>query len=166
MNSLTYALLALFGFVGLIVMYGFFKGGTEKMLENELNHNTVDATTRIETTRYIDFFKQVKRVDSIYVNEQTKTLQIKKNNRLSPAFLYSDILSFNVQYNDVLVNEASTTPLFMTQEAKYPEDVDHVDWSIEFKLPNDTHIILFDSFESFTQTMHALSIFEKNALLD
>lgn len=166
MDSLGYALIALVGIIVAISIYGLLRGGTEGMLNKEINYNTIDADQRIETTRYIDFFKQVKRVDSIYVNIHTKTLQIKKNNRLSPAFFYSDIVSFNVHYNDVLVSEAFTAPLFMTQEAKYPEDVDHVDWSIEFKLPNATHIILFDSFEGFTQTMDALRTFENNAVSD
>src|SRR6056300_1219627 len=148
MDSLFYALVILGIIVLLIALYGFIQGGTSGMLEKEMNHNTIDADLRIETTRYIDFFKQVKRVDSIYVHQATKTLQIKKNNRLSKPFLYESILKFNVEFNGQTILQNQHAPFFIMPEENLPEDVDTVDWGIAFELEKDEHIILFDSYDA------------------
>lgn len=163
MDSLLYALIALGIIVFLIALYGYLQGGTSGMLEKEMNHNTIGADLRIETTRYIDFFKQVKRVDSIYIHQATKTLQIKKNNRLSKAFLYSDIQSFSIEYNDHVWAQLDHPPYFDVPLNPPVEDVDAVDWSIAFKLQTSEHIILFDSYEALMRVLEELSIIEKNA---
>ena len=162
MDSLFYALVILGIIVLLIALYGFIQGGTSGMLEKEMNHNTIDADLRIETTRYIDFFKQVKRVDSIYVHQATKTLQIKKNNRLSKPFLYKGILKFNVEFNGQTILQNQHAPFFIMPEENLPEDVDAVDWGIAFELEKDEHIILFDSYDALVRVMDELSQIEKN----
>lgn len=160
MDSLLYAIIALLGVLVLISVYGLLRGGTDGMLEKEMNHNTIDADLRIETTRYIDFFKQIKRVDSIYVHQASKTFQIKKNNRLSKAFKYSDIQRFNVEYNGQIITQNTHAPYFLMHEDNLPDDVDAVDWGIAFGLAESEHIILFDSYDALVNVLSQLSSVE------
>jgi len=156
MNSLEVALIVLASVVTAVAIYGYFRGGVDGMLEKEMNHNTIDADQRIETTRYIDFFKQVKRVDSIYINTDSKTLQIKKNNRLSKPFSYQDITAVTLEFNDVVKAHGSFQAWFKLAIEDLPEDVDSGDWSIAIKLGNYEHLIVFDSYasmESVTQDL-------------
>lgn len=156
MNSLEVALIALALVVTAVAVYGYFRGGVDGMLEKEMNHNTIDADQRIETTRYIDFFKQVKRVDSIYINNDSKTLQIKKNNRLSEPFSYHDIAAVTLEFNDEVKAHGSFEAWFKLAIEDWPEDVDSGDWSIAIKLGKKEHLVLFDSYasmESVTQDL-------------
>lgn len=162
MDSLGYALIALVGLITMVSIYGALKGGTKGMLEREMNHNTIDADYRIETTRYIDFFKQIKRVDSIYVHRPSKTFQIKKNNRLSAPFTLEDIHHFNIEFNGQLITQHIHAPYFSVQENALPEEVDAGDWSISFTLKNKDHLILFDSYDAFMRVLSELSVLEEN----
>lgn len=161
MNPLTVALIALFIIVLMIALVGFLKGGTEGMLEKEINFNTIDADVRIETTRYIDFFKQVKRVDSIYVHQASMTFQIKKNNRLSKAFAYSDIAYFNIEFNGEIIVQ-NKAPMYFSQ-AHYDqiEEVDAGDWGITFGINSTEHLILFESHAALIEVLDRLAQIEK-----
>ena len=156
MYLLINAFILLAVIVSLIAIYGYFKGGVDGMLEKEINHNTIDADQRIETTRYIDFFKQVKRVDSIYVNTSTQTLQIKKNNRLSTPFNYHDIQSVTLEFNDTVKATGHPDGWFQLSIEEWPDDLDAGDWSIAITWNGKEQLVLFESYasmESVTQDL-------------
>ena len=156
MELLINAFILLAVIVSLIAIYGYFKGGVDGMLEKEINHNTIDADQRIETTRYIDFFKQVKRVDSIYVNTSTQTLQIKKNNRLSLPFNYHDIQSVTLEFNDTVKATGHPDGWFQLSIEEWPDDLDAGDWSIAITWNGKEQLVLFESYalmESVTQDL-------------
>ena len=162
MDSLLVAFLALMGIVSLIAIYGYFRGGVDGMLEKEINHNTIEADQRLETTRYIDFFKQVKRVDSIYINRLKKSFQIKKNNRLSEPFFLDDLSQFGVEFNGEILQKNSQSPWFHWDKELVPEDVDDGDWAISFNVNTDEHIILFESYETFKNVVESLQSIEES----
>ncbi len=161
MDSLFYALVILGIIVLLIALYGFIQGGTSGMLEKEMNHNTIDADLRIETTRYIDFFKQVKRVDSIYVHQATKTFQIKKNNRLSKAFNYEDITQIKIEFNDEIIGHTMKLPFFDTKSFIFPDEMDAGDWSLSITTAEQEFFILFESFMMMRSVMDQLKAAER-----
>ena len=162
MDSLLMAFLTLLGIVLLIAIYGYFRGGVDGMLEKEINHNTIEADQRLETTRYIDFFKQVKRVDSIYINRSKKTFQIKKNNRLSEPFFLDDLNQFNVEFNGEVLQKNNQSPWFHWDQDVEPEVVDQGDWAISFSVKTGEHLILFESYETFKKVVESLQAIEES----
>lgn len=162
MDSLLVAFFTLMGIVLIIAIYGYLKGGVEGMLEKEINHNTIEADQRLEITRYIDFFKQVKRVDSIYINQSKKTIQIKKNNRLSEPFYLDDLNQFNVEFNGTILQKNSRSPWFFWNKDLEPEAVEQGDWAISFSLKTGEYLILFESYEIFKKVVESLQAIEES----
>jgi hypothetical protein len=146
----------LFLFVFSIVLYGHQKGGVEKMLEDEINSNDIDATKRIETARFIDFFHQVKRVDSLYINETTQTIQYKKNNHLSDYFKISHIKIISLFFNSHQVLDVKTfSELPFTSESL---DLTNGDIALMVDAGKTVLNIIFDSYKSYELLVKAFSL--------
>lgn len=138
------------------MIYGYFSGGVEAMLERERNHNTIDASTRYTIKELIDFFGQVKRVDSLYIH-QTQ-LQLKTNNRLSEPFNLRDIKRWIILVGETTVLDAKTETIQMTMpetlatlerfDPTHPNAYDP-DMEVEWQWVTDTttHYLRFDRNE-------------------
>ena len=137
----------LFLLVFMVVVYGYIHGGVEKMLENEIQHNDINASKRLETARFIDFFRQVKRVDSLYINEQTNTIQFKKNNRLSDHFNISRIKIVELFFNSksvITVHQLDKLPLSHETIAFESGDL-----ALMIDANETVLNIIFDGFENY-----------------
>jgi len=103
------------GFLGALILgftlYGWRSGGVEAMLEKERFDNTIDADERLEIKEMIDFFGQVKRVDSLYFHRATQTLQIKTNNRLSAPMRLGEITHLSFLIGDSTAFSQALNPL-------------------------------------------------------
>lgn len=149
MSPFIIPLSILFIFILAIFLYGFQKGGIEQMLENEINDNTIDATKRLETARFIDFFNQVKRVDSLYVNEKDYRIQYKKNNRLSDYLYISDIKIVELFFNGSSVESVKTfSGLPLNHETL---EFDEGDLALMIDTGQTVLNIIFDEFTSYKQ---------------
>lgn len=98
-------------------LYGWRSGGVEAMLERERFDNTIDADERLEIKEMIDFFGQVKRVDSLYFHKATQRLQIKTNNRLSEPLVLADIKELNFLIGDTVAFTQAVHPINDTWKA-------------------------------------------------
>lgn len=148
MNELLITVLALFFMVALIVLYGFFKGGVDKMLEKERTHNSIDATDQVEVTVFIDFFHQIKRIDSLYFNEPKQMVQFKKNNRLSNPFKWSDLKKVTFKTNETILFESKPSDAFsQLDDILQTADIDDQELILELTTQTNTHVMAFESPE-------------------
>ena len=104
---LGFLLVLILGFT----LYGWHSGGVEAMLERERFDNTIDADERLEIKTMIDFFGQVKRVDSLYFHKATQRLQIKANNRLSETLVLASITQLDFLIGDTVAFTQAVHPL-------------------------------------------------------
>jgi hypothetical protein len=161
MNELFIAVLALLLIVAVITLYGFFKGGVDKMLEQERIHNTIDATDQVEVTVFIDFFHQIKRVDSLYFNEPKHILQFKKNNRLSDPFSWSDLKKVTFKTNETILFESNPPKAFnQLQDILETADIDDQELILELTTQTNTYIMAFESPERCKNVIKTLEIWE------
>ena len=110
---LGFLLVLILGFT----LYGWHSGGVEAMLERERFDNTIDADERLEIKTMIDFFGQVKRVDSLYFHKATQRLQIKTNNRLSEPIALADITKLEFLIGDTVAFTQAVHPFNDTWNA-------------------------------------------------
>lgn len=145
------------------LIYGYRSGGVEAMLERERAFNTIDAKQRYTIKELIDFFGQIKRVDSLYVKGQTA--QLKTNNRLSEPFSLTEIERWVVMVGETTVlNHATSslqfdaTPLQDCIEKLDPTHPDAFDPRAEVEcqwvLTKETHYLRFDDNQRMADVLH------------
>ena len=161
MNELLISILALFFIVTLIALYGFFKGGADKMLEQERTHNTIAATDHVEVTVFIDFFHQIKRVDSLYFNQPKQSVQFKKNNRLSDPFSWSDLRKVVFKTNETILFESNPSNAFNhLHDILKTADIDDQELILELTTQTNTLIMAFESPERCKNVINTLKKWE------
>lgn len=161
MNELLIAVLALLFIVALIVLYGVLKGGVDKMLEQERSHNTIEATDQVEVTVFIDFFHQIKRVDSLYFNRDRQYLQFKKNNRLSDPFAWSDLKKVTFKTNETILFESSFSNAFnQLHDIIQTADIDDQELILELTTQEGIHTMAFESPERCKNVIITLQTWE------
>lgn len=155
----------LIGLVVIIVIYGSLRGGVEGMLEKERNFNTIAATDQVEVTVFIDFFKQIKRIDSLYFNARTKTLQYKKNNHLSLPFTWNDIKEITFQINeDVVFSSAGLEKFTALMDHLKSADLEDKELILMLKLSDLVHTIPFESPERSLRVVKTLAQWENQSV--
>jgi len=148
MLELFIVVIVLLSLVLAIVIYGSIRGGVATMLEKERQHNTIDAVESVEVTVFIDFFDQVKRVDSLYLNTSKNLLQLKKNRRLSEPFKWTEIQNITFQINDDEVFASSALEKFEElSDFLMAQELEDVELILKLKLSNHEHLIAFESPE-------------------
>jgi hypothetical protein len=161
MNELLIAVLALLFIVALIVLYGFFRGGVDKMLEQERNHNTIDSTDQVEVTVFIDFFHQIKRVDSLYFNAPKQMIQFKKNNRLSDPFKWSDLKKVTFKTNENILFESNPSNAFKQLHAiLQTAEIYDQELILELTTQEGIHTMAFESPERCKIVINTLQTWE------
>lgn len=161
MNELLISVLALFFIVALIVLYGFLRGGVDKMLKQERSHNTIEATDQVEVTVFIDFFHQIKRIDSLYFNEPKQIVQFKKNNRLSDPFKWSDIKKVTFKTNETILFESNASDAFnQLHDNLQTADIDDQELILELTTQTNTHVMAFESPERCKNVIKTLKKWE------
>jgi len=152
--------------VSVIAIYGYFQGGVEGMLKKEREFNTIEADEKVEVTVFIDFFKQIKRVDSVYLNTQTKLLQVKKNNHLSDSFHWRDMKSVRFTINEQEIFESADVDRFEALKSWLEaQDIDDHELVLEIHTKSDPFIIAFESPERCMNTIKTLAQWE-NQIID
>ncbi len=138
--------------VGFLI-YGYRSGGVEAMLEREKTVNTIEATTRFTIKELIDFFGQLKRIDSLYLNGLTA--QIKTNNRLSDPFSLKQVERWVITVGDEVVLDEATSNLHLDDarlvncierlNPTHPEAFDaRSEIECQWVLKEQTHYLRFD----------------------
>jgi hypothetical protein len=157
MNELLIVVAVLFSIVIAVVIYGKIHGGVEAMLDQERTHNTIDADDSLEVTVFIDFFNQIKRIDSLYFNAQTQTLQLKKNRQLSDSFRFFDIEEVRFQINDDVIFKAPVLDAFEELvEALESAELDDRELILTLTLKTTVHTIAFESPERCLSVVNKL----------
>lgn len=145
------------------LIYGYRSGGVEVMLVRERTFNTIDASKRYTIKELIDFFGQIKRVDSLYVKDLTA--QIKTNNRLSESFKLTDIERWVLMVGETKVLDHTTTslqfdstPLMDCIEKLDPEHPEAFDPRAEIEcqwvLSEQIHYLRFDDNQRMADVLH------------
>jgi hypothetical protein len=146
MLELFIVVIVLLSLVLAIVIYGSIHGGVGKMLEKERQYNTIEADDSVEVTVFIDFFDQVKRVDSLYLNASKNLLQLKKNKRLSEPFKMAEIKKVVFQINDDEVFTSSALEKFEElSDFLMAQELEDVELILKLKLSSHEHLIAFES---------------------
>lgn len=161
MIELFIVIIVLLALVFIIVLYGYFNGGVEGMLEKEREFNTIEATDKVEVTVFIDFFHQIKRVDSLYFNERSQTLQLKKNNHLSDPFKWAEIKKVQFQINDEVIFTSSRIDKFdELNEALSAQDLEDKELNLTLSVETTDHVIAFESPERSLSVVETLRNWE------
>lgn len=162
MVELFIVVIVLLVLVFIIALYGFMNGGVDEMLKKEREYNTIEATEKVEVTVFIDFFRQIKRIDSLYFNESTKTLQLKKNNHLSEPFKWNDIKKILFQINDDQVFSSSSMDKFAElMNALNAMDLEDKELIFTIQLENIDHMMAFESEERCLLVVKTLKNWEE-----
>ena len=146
-----------------IVLYGKVNGGVDAMLDQERTHNTIDSDDSIEVTVFIDFFNQIKRIDSLYFNTEKETLQLKKNRRLSDPFRFFEIEDVRFQINDEVIFKAPVLDAFEKLfEALETAELDDRELILTLTLKTTSYTIAFESPERCLNVVKKLKEWANN----